>query len=200
MRKNILLAFAFSIASFFAIGQNFKIGLQFTPFNSEYYLDDVFDNSNNNSWFYHDVIESRNDSITIGIFSEKYFEAKSFLIRLNFNYASLNKLYKENDLYTDNSVPSTSTYNYEQTEKQKYYNFNLGIGDRVSLKKFVFSFGVYVPLTILPKGEITRDVKSYDDQVLQSKTECIGTYKGTLGYGIGSFAGINTTILKHFSF
>jgi len=54
-----------------------------------------------------------------------------------------------------------------------------------------FTYGVYIPLTIIPKGSINRESSEYYNGVMQSRTTCTGKYKNTLIYGIGTFAGLS---------
>ena len=42
-------------------------------------------------------------------------------------------------------------------------------------------------------------MSNYNNGIIQSSTVCTGTYKSTLMYGIGTFTGLSTTILKHLS-
>jgi hypothetical protein len=146
---------------------------------------------------YNAKYENRNDSLTLGITAEKYFADDSYLLRFDFSYANMNLVYSESTASNDGTNLNTS--DYSQTEKQKFYNFNMGIGNKVAFNKFNFSFGVYIPLTFVPKGEIIRDVKSYNNGTLMQKTYCTGTYKSTMAYGIGTFAEINTTLFRHIS-
>lgn len=193
--KKLVFIFSILLISKFSGAQSFKAGIRFMPLDSYYYMHDLMDIHQNSS--FSDNIEFRNDSLTIGIFIEKYFIKKSFLARLDFNFANLNLSESESSIETYNN--GTYVFEYAQNETQKFYNLNLGIGNRIELSKFLISFGIFVPLTYLPEGNITRDVSQISNGVLESVTTCSGKYAPALGYGIGSFAGVSTVILKHLS-
>ena len=139
----------------------------------------------------------RFDSLTMGIFCEKYFAKKAFLIRVDINYADMNTFVND----TSTTVSTYQNTGNNQTDKlsQKFININLGIGTHVTWNKFIFTFGVYVPLTILPKGKVEGTDKNYSYGQLTNDTKYTGTYKPTLGFGIGAFGGVNIIILKHLS-
>lgn len=185
--------------TFFAIltsfGQDVKTGIRVTPLNSNYFMDDIMHYDEDMSY---DInYESRFDSLTIGVFCEKYFSSKSFLLRFDFSYANMKIVETDNEIQTYNS--DVQINNFSQIEEQKFFNFSLGIGNSISVSKLNFIFGVYVPVTVLPKGSITRDIEEYYNSVLEQKTECTGKFKQTVGFGIGSFAGISTNLFKHIS-
>jgi len=140
----------------------------------------------------------RFDSLNVGIFVENYFPQLHFMVRLDINYADMVIREIDNSTEVYNSILYVDEY--QQAQKQKFINFNPGIGTIARWKNFTFNFGVYVPLTYLPKGKITRDILHSTNGAVSSRTHCEGTYKGTIGFGIGSFAGVEATILKHFSF
>lgn len=194
MKKTVvtLLLTTFILA---ALAQDFKIGLRFKPLNSSYTTHEMMNYTPNQTS--NDNTSGRFDSLTLGIFFEKYFAKKAFLIRVDMNYADMQIC------ETENSSDITQWYiesrDYSQVYKQKFFNINLGIGTHVSWKVFTFTFGAYVPFTILPKGTITRDVNYYEDNIKTQSTHCNATYKPTLGIGIGAFGGVNITILKHLS-
>jgi hypothetical protein len=195
MKKTSLFLVAFAILIIRGNCQDFKVGIRFNPLNSQYWADELL--IHGQSQFSQDKNVSRFDSLTIGIFVEKYFTKKAFLVRMDINYADLKILYLQNS--NDVNPFNNSINEYTQVNKQKYININLGIGTHTNWNKFIFTFGIYVPFTIMDKGTITRDANSYSYGTLTQNTKCTGTYKPALGAGIGAFAGVNTIILKHLS-
>lgn len=195
MKKLGAILAVFILTIFSSSAQDFKTGIRFTPLNSEYFMADVMDYDGD--MFDHITIENRFDSLTIGVFCEKYISSKSFLLRVDFSYADMKIVEKDDEIQTYNS--NTQIFEYSQIEEQKFYNVNLGIGNLISVNKLFFTFGIYFPVTILPKGSITRDVSEYYNSVLEQKTTCTGTYDNTFGFGIGSFAGVSTNLLNHIS-
>jgi hypothetical protein len=195
MKKTFLFIVSFAFYAMLANSQNFKVGVRFNPLNSQYWVHELM--VHDQEYFEQDKSVSQFDSLTMGIFLENYFSKKAFLVRLDINYADMKILETDNEISTGQSQPEI--YDYAQVYKQKYININLGIGTHVDWSRFIFSFGIYVPFTILPEGEITRDVSYYYSGTLTQNTKCTGTYKPALGVGVGSFAGVNTIILKHIS-
>lgn len=180
---------------FSSSAQDIKTGIRFTPLNSNYFMDDLM--YYDEDMFFQGYYESRFDSLTIGIFCEKYISSKSFLLRFDFSYANMKIAENDDETQTYNS--NTQVFEYSQIEEQNFFNVNLGIGNSISVSKLCFTFGIYFPVTILPKGSITRDVSEYYNGVLEQKTTCTGKYDHTIGFGIGSFAGVSTNLLKHLS-
>jgi hypothetical protein len=193
--KKIIFALVLTTIIMASYGQDIKIGLRFKPLNSNYqtYESMSFNQGQTSS----DKYKSRFDSLTIGIFFEKYFAKKGFLIRADINYANLHTGGTENSVNTDQSFSSSE--DYTESFKQKYVNINLGIGTHVDWKVITFTVGAYVPFTILPKGEYTRDDTYYQDYVKSSNSTGTAKYKAAMGIGIGAFGGVSTTILKHLS-
>jgi hypothetical protein len=193
--KKIILAIALTTIILAGYGQDIKIGVRFNPLNSNYMTREYMNYTPNQSY----TIDSKNrfDSLTVGIFFEKYFAKKAFLIRVDMNYADLQIS------ESANTITSTQWYNqsndYTETYKQKYFNINLGIGTHINWSKLIFTFGVHVPFTFLPKGKQTSDQNLYEDYIKTRNTNGNGTYKPTMGIGIGAFGGVSTTILKHLS-
>lgn len=194
MKKAVLFA-AFILSLTWVFGQDLKVGVRFKPLNSSYMSYELLDHFP--SGLSSDDYKTKIDSLTIGVFAENYFENKSFLVRLDVNYARLNISDTYNSVthntWQDDSSLSTETY------KQDYININLGIGTHVTWNKFIFTFGIYVPLTFLPEGKVTKDASNYSNGQLMNIIKNSGSYKPTVGAGIGAFAGISTVILKHLS-
>jgi hypothetical protein len=193
--KKLVLVLVLTTIILAGYAQDIKIGVRFNPLNSSYMTHELMNytpnetNTNN--------VTNRFDSLTIGIFFEKYFAKQAFLIRVDMNYADMQISNSENISYI------TQWYNesrdYKEVNKQKYFNINLGIGTHINWSKLTFTFGAYVPFTFLSKGEQTRDVNYYEDNIKTQNTIGTGTYKPTMGIGIGAFGGVSTTILKHLS-
>ena len=194
MKRNSLLIIVI-IISIKAHCQDYKIGIRFSPMNGAYMSDDgtalnqgVTDNN---------YAVTGNDSLTIGLFAEKYFAGKSFFLRADINYVAMNITTTNNmsshDPFQDNSSE------YTQTETQKILNINLGVGTHAAWNQFNFNFGVFVPLNILPEGKIKRTANQFTNSTLTQSSTGDGTYKPALGLGIGSFIGLNTIIAKHIS-
>jgi hypothetical protein len=195
MKKSVLLLVFIATFVAFANGQDFKLGVRFKPLNSQYQTDESF--SINSSSTSTDKYKYRFDSLTMGIFFEKYFPQKSFLIRADINYADLTN--SDIEKTSDDQGTYHNAEDYSQVFKQKYINISLGLGTHVNWSKFTFTFGAYVPFTILPKGSQTRDINYYTNYVLTQSTTGKGTIKASMGIGIGAFAGVNIIIFKHLS-
>jgi hypothetical protein len=193
--KKLILVLVLTTIIFAGYSQDIKIGVRFKPLNSSYMTDEYM--SYSPSQTYTDKYKNRFDSLTIGIFFEKYFAKRGFLIRADVNYADLHTSYSDNSANI-NQWYNSSSDSYEDY-KQKYLNINLGIGTHVDWKVLTFTVGAYVPFTILPKGEYTRDVTNYQDNVKTQNYKATAKYKSTLGIGIGVFGGVSTTLFKHLS-
>lgn len=195
MKKTILIIAALTIIVISAKSQDSRVGIRFIPLNSQYLTNELL--SQNPVGHSDDYYTRRFDSISIGIFGEKYFEKQGFLLRADMNFGNLKTQITENDI----SVSGNQSQKFEHSESytQKYFNINLGIGTHVNWSKLTFTFGGYIPLTILPKGKIENMESNYINDVQTQYFYGTGTYKPTLGFGIGVFGGISTTILKHLS-
>lgn len=197
MKRMVMVTFGLLLMLGVSKAQDSRIGVRFIPLNSSYMVDQVANYAPNETM--NDKTTDRFDSLAIGIFYEKYFKSKSFLIKVDINYADMTVA--QTSKQSQINMSYTSSDEYSQVQKQKFINVNLGLGSRVSWNRFDFSFGTFIPLTILPKGTLTREIDSYDTGFSTSSrhTECSGTFKPALGVGIGAFAGVSTVILKHVS-
>ncbi len=195
MKKNLLLFALVILLAISANGQDFKIGVRFTPLNSQYMTGELL--SYNRTVTNFTKSTNRFDSLTMGIFCEKYFTKKAFLLRMDINYADM----CTNVSDSQNYVSSTQNYSNFESEKlsQKCININLGIGTHVNWNKFIFTFGVYVPLTILPRGKGEGGYTYYSATTLSNKSTYTTDYKPTMAFGIGAFGGVSVIILKHLS-
>jgi hypothetical protein len=194
MKKTIpTLLFVTIILSCYS--QDTKIGLRFKPLNSSYMTDEYMNYSPSQTLSGN--YRSRFDSLTIGIFFEKFFSKKGFLIRADVNYANMHVSEVENTANLSHPLPTAE--DYADSYKQKYININLGIGTHANLKVLFFTIGVYVPFTILPKGEYTREITYYQNNEKTSYMTGKANYKGTMGIGIGFFGGVSATLFKHLS-
>jgi hypothetical protein len=195
MKKSLLLIVALTLIVINASCQDVKIGVRFKPLNSSYITHELMNYTPNQSSTYDS--KNRFDSLTVGIFFEKYFAKKAFLIRVDVNYADMQIS------YSDKSSNINQWYNQSsdnaEVRKQKYFNINLGIGTHVNWSKFTFTFGAHIPFTFLPKGKQTLDENDYQDNIKTQNTKGTGTYKPTMGIGIGAFGGVSVTLLKHLS-
>lgn len=193
--KKLVLVLVLTTIILSVYSQDMKIGIRFKPLNSSYTAYEMM--SFNQGQSDNDKYKFRYDSLTIGIFFEKYFVKKGFLIRADVNYANMHISDVENSVTTNSW--GTNSWDYADSYKQKYININLGIGTHVDWKVLTFTFGAYVPFTILPKGEYTRESTNYQDNVMTSQMTGTAKYKGTMGIGIGVFGGVSTTLFKHLS-
>lgn len=193
MKKTIFVTAIFVFAVLLASAQDYNIGIRLTPLNSASMIDNMTGSSQ--GFPMTGYMENRIDSLTAGLSFQKYLKKAGLLLKADISYASYKASYIVNQ--TSSGGSTVQSMSQSQSEFQKCYNVNLGLGNRLAFGKFIFSFGGYIPFTILPKGSITRKESETDNGVLQMNTDCTGTYKGTLMFGIGSFADISTTLLKH---
>ncbi len=195
MKKHFLLCALVTLLAISVHGQDFKIGLRFTPLNSQYMTTELL--SYNRTVTNFTTNTNRFDSLTMGIFCEKYFTKKAFLVRMDINYADMCAYASDSQNY----VSTSSNYSDFHSDKlsQKFININLGIGTHVTWSKFIFTFGVYVPLTILPRGKAEGVDTYYSAATLSDKATYKTDYKPTMAFGIGAFGGVSVIILKHLS-
>lgn len=191
--KKIILAFGIFISAILASSaQDYNIGLRITPMNSSYYVDNMTGSMQN--FPVTGLMKNRSDSLTLGLSYQKYFQKRGLLLKVDISYAYYNLAQVENETYNDGS--DIETQNFSQWENQKYYNLNLGLGNRITFGKFKFSFGGYIPIYLVTKGSVRRVVDEYDNWVHMSNIDCTGTYKNTIIPGVGVFADFTTVLFK----
>lgn len=193
--KKLIAVLVLTTIIFTGYSQDMKIGLRLKPLNASYLAGEYlnYSPSQNITSNY----KFRYDSITVGIFFEKYFDKKGFLIRADINYANLHISEVENSSNSNHPIPTGQ--DYADSYKQKFININLGIGTHANLKALIFTIGVYVPFTILPKGEQTLEHTDYLNNQKTSYMTGKANYKGTMGIGLGFFGGVSATLFKHLS-
>jgi hypothetical protein len=185
--KKIILVLIFLQIAYFANSQDYRIGLRFSPLQSQYVADSYTRIQSVGGTTTHDEID-RVDSLGLTFFCDKYLSSKDFFLRAEFSFG---KIAYENSY--NNSFDQSSTKSQEEVN-QWIYNLNLGIGTRTQINKFKFYFGSYIPISFLPNGEQIQKTENYYSGVLTGTSLGTGKLRPSFGIGIGAFAGITTSI------